>query len=146
MMADTPLCGPYGERLLPQVVEAIAETDPSRVWASIPISLDVTDGFRDITFKEMLHAIDFICWWIEYQIGSSRDFETVAYLGPSDMRYSVMLVATMKCRYQVCPLGCLISLTRFLITTSAALSFWAEFCIRKSLPSRRNEMQDVLSL
>jgi hypothetical protein len=98
--------GPFGERLLPHVVESIAELDPSRVWASIPASSDVMDGFRDITLAEMLHAINFMCWWMEERIGSSQDFETVAYMGVSDLRYSVILVAAMKCRYQACPHRC----------------------------------------
>lgn len=34
--------GPYGERLLPQVVDAYAKSDPERIYALVPHSANVS--------------------------------------------------------------------------------------------------------
>jgi hypothetical protein len=35
-------------------------------------------------------------------MGNTETSEVFAYLGPNDLRYPILLVATMKCGYQVC--------------------------------------------
>ncbi|MCJ1421898.1 hypothetical protein MMC32_008265 [Xylographa parallela] len=75
----------YGERLLPQVLDQYARTDPQRVYGSYAISSDLTRGFRDVTMNEMANAVDFFAWWIKDTVGESDHFEAMAYtllLGP----------------------------------------------------------------
>ncbi|KAI1439319.1 hypothetical protein F5Y02DRAFT_424178 [Annulohypoxylon stygium] len=44
----------FGKRLLPQVVDHYAQTDPRKVYASIPRSaIDLSDGFQDITMAKL---------------------------------------------------------------------------------------------
>ena len=92
---------PYGERLLPQALDEHSRHDPTRVYASIARSIDLAQGFRDVTMREMAYAVDFIAWQLETRIGKSEKFETLAYMGVSDLRYPIFCLAGMKCGWQV---------------------------------------------
>lgn len=70
-----------GKRLLPTWIDSVGRETPDKVWASIPRSMDLKDGFRDLQYRHLVAAIDTIAWWIESIIGRSTDFETVAYMG-----------------------------------------------------------------
>ncbi|KAI9874581.1 MAG: hypothetical protein M1830_009591 [Pleopsidium flavum] len=91
---------PYGARLLPQVADEIAKFDPYRIYASVPHSADVTEGFREVNFLELAHAVNHIAWWLHQEFGRSNDFETLAYMGISDTRYTVIFLAAVKCGYK----------------------------------------------
>lgn len=91
----------YGRRLLPQVVDSLAETDPTREYAVYPRSSDLTHGFHHVTMRELAQAVNGFAFWLEAAIGRSTTFETVAYLGSSDIRYTIVLLAAIKCGYKV---------------------------------------------
>lgn len=91
----------YGKRLIPQIVDELANTDPTRIYASFPRSTNVSDGFRDVTFRELAQAADAASWWLERKIGRSDSSETLAYMGLSDIRYTVVFLAAVKCGFKV---------------------------------------------
>lgn len=91
----------YGSRLLPQVVDELACSDPERIYASIPRSSAVSDGFRDISMLEISRAVNKVAHWLEKVIGRSTAFETISYMGPSDLRYSIIFLAAVKTGYKV---------------------------------------------
>jgi len=91
----------YGQRLLPQVLDELANNNPSRVYASYAKSADISEGFRHVTVKEMASAVDSLAWWIEARIGTSDSFETLAFMGASDLRYPILCLAGMKCGWKV---------------------------------------------
>ena len=91
----------YGSRLLPQVVDALAQSNPERIYASYPLSADFSDGFRDVTMSEIANAVNRFAYCLERHIGASTVFETLAYMGPSDLRYAVVFHAAVKCGYKV---------------------------------------------
>lgn len=91
----------YGKRLIPQIVDGLANTDPNRIYASFPLSTNVSDGFRDVTFRELAQAADAASWWLERKIGRSDASETLAYMGLSDIRYTVVFLAAVKCGFKV---------------------------------------------
>ena len=93
----------YGARLLPQVVDELAQSNPDRVYMSIPKSSDISQGFRNITMREMALAANHMDWWIEEHLGRGKDFETIAYMGVPDIRYAVLFLAAVKCGYKVGP-------------------------------------------
>ena len=97
---------PYGSRLLPQVVDKLSRTDPKRVYATFPLSSDLSRGFRDVTMREIAKAINKLAWWIRMKLGRSTVFETIAYIGPSDLRYAIVFLAAVKCGYKVSELIC----------------------------------------
>ena len=91
----------YGSRLLPQVVDELAFSDPHRIYGTFPQSSDLSSGFRDVTMLEMSQAIDRAAHWLEGVVGRSTQFETIAYMGLSDLRYAIIFLAAVKCGYKV---------------------------------------------
>lgn len=91
----------YGSRLLPQVLDDLAKSKPGRIFASVPKTFELKDGFRDVTVLQLARSVNQFAWWIEKTIGRSSTFETVAYLGLPDLRYTIVFLAAVKCGYKV---------------------------------------------
>ena len=93
----------FGSRLLPQVVDELARSCPERIYASIPLSSGPLQGFQfqDVTILELAQAVSRFAWWLDENLGKSTTFETLAYVGPSDLRYVVVFLAAVKCGYRV---------------------------------------------
>ncbi|TGO46436.1 hypothetical protein BCON_0325g00040 [Botryotinia convoluta] len=90
-----------GRRLLPHVIDGLALSNPTRIFASIPISNNLQDGFQDITYKDFARTVDKCSWWMEENLGRSETFETLNYVGPQDLRYIILLFAAIKTGYQM---------------------------------------------
>lgn len=101
MQVDTPPGGPYGERLLPQIIDAYAIRDPERLYALVPYSTDLSQAFRRITMRGLSNAVNHVAWRIHKEIGHSDTFETLAYMGAADIRYGIIFFAAIKCGYKV---------------------------------------------
>lgn len=97
----------YGRRLVPQVLDELASTDPHRVYAAIPKTSEVKDGYHDVTVAELAHAVHFMSKWIEDKFGKSTDFETITYIGLSDLRGVVTLLAAVKAGYKARNILCI---------------------------------------
>lgn len=93
---------PTGRRLLSRVVDDAAQHEPERLFAVIPRGLNVSDGFQNLTMKELAHAVNSLCWWIEKTIGPAISRERLAYIGMNDARYCVFVLACQKLGYEVC--------------------------------------------
>lgn len=91
----------YGRRLVPRVLDELATTDPQRVYAAIPKTADVKDGYRDITVADLARCVNFMANWIETKFGRSDFFETITYIGLSDLKGIVTLLASIKTGYKV---------------------------------------------
>ena len=92
---------PYGSRLLPQVVDELASSDPQRIYATLPLSSDLSKGFRDVTMRQVSQAVNRLAYWLEDTIGRSTVFETLSYMGLPDLRYAIVFLAAVKCGYKV---------------------------------------------
>ncbi|KAH6696768.1 putative NRPS-like enzyme [Leptodontidium sp. MPI-SDFR-AT-0119] len=94
---------PYVEsnELLPIILENRAKTDPHGVWAKFPISpITYTEGFRSATHLELLNAVNKVAWLLEMSLGRSESFETIAYLGPNDLRSIIVVIGGIKAGYK----------------------------------------------
>ncbi len=91
----------YGSRLLPQVVDQLSQSEPNRIYATIPVSSDLSQGFRDITMLEVAQAVDGFAYWLEENLSRNTAFETISYTGISDLRYAIVFLAAVKCGYKV---------------------------------------------
>ena len=50
--------GEIGKRLLPSLIDWLAQNEPQRVWASVPINdNDLGKGYEDISFRQFANAI-----------------------------------------------------------------------------------------
>lgn len=91
----------YGSRLLPVVVDEIAQSQPHLPFASVARTTDLKDGFKDITFSDIASATNHLAAWIHLNLGPSSQFDTIAYMGLDDSRYVVVFLAAVKCGYKV---------------------------------------------
>ena len=85
-----------GERLLPAVVDEIATTDPERVFASIPRTSKIVDGFSDINYRAYARAVNSCAWWLKKELGEQSEPDVLLYLGPPDLRYLIIVTAAAK--------------------------------------------------
>lgn len=94
---------PIGKRLMAQVIDSLAETDPERKVCAMPKSPSTPDEYVDLPVYKLAEAVNYMSWWIEKQFGKGGSFsETIAYIGANDVRYLVMVVACNKTGYKVC--------------------------------------------
>lgn len=73
----------YGHRLIPNLVDEYAEKDPDYVFAKIPSTTNFADGLKNITISTFARVVNDIAWWCDSVLGKSTDFDTIAYIGPS---------------------------------------------------------------
>jgi acyl-coenzyme A synthetase/AMP-(fatty) acid ligase len=119
--------------LLPDVIKQNAQTDPHGVFAQVPAGTAYTDGFRNITKLQLHNAVNYTASLIKQHMGESKTFETLAFIGASDPRYSIMMVAGIKVGYKVGLFRC--RLMRCQLTLKKVF-----------LPSPRNSEEAHLSL
>lgn len=86
----------YGSRLLPTVVDETATSQPGLTYAYVPISNSIGDGFKAITFSDIATATNHMAAWIHQNLGPSTSLQTIAYMGPGDLRYVVVFLAAVK--------------------------------------------------
>lgn len=91
----------YGKRLIAQTVDDLAVSEPERIWATVTVGQDIDNGFRDFTTRQLANAVNNVAWWLDGKFGRSDNFEVLAYLGVSDVRYAVLFFAAVKCGYVV---------------------------------------------
>lgn len=86
----------FGSRSLPEVADWLAISTPDRLYASVACSNDIGAGFRDVTMRDLAKATNFMAMWIDQSFGRSERFETVGFMGTSDIRYGVLFLALVK--------------------------------------------------
>ncbi|KAL1967402.1 hypothetical protein VTN77DRAFT_3187 [Rasamsonia byssochlamydoides] len=88
------------QRLIPSIIDHHASEEPDKIYASIPRDNDdLSQGFRDITYRQLRKAVDKAAFWLKSEIGDATqqgDFEPFAYYGSRDLRYTILLVAAIK--------------------------------------------------
>ena len=90
-----------GKRLLPQVIDQIAQDDPERPWASFPRTEKLEDGYQDVSFYRFANAINRMAKYVKTHLGVSATSKTFGYIGKPDMRYHVMSMAAAKTGHKV---------------------------------------------
>ena len=91
-----------GKQLLNHMVDNLARLTPSDTWVEMPISTTTYEqGFRKITYRMLANAVNGVAWWIHRTLGPSHEFETLAYFGPWDIRYVLLLLGAVKAGYKV---------------------------------------------
>ena len=73
----------YGHRLLPTLVDELAQSDPDYVFALIPKTANFEDGLKEITISAFAHAVNEVASRIDSELGKSTNSDTIAYIGPS---------------------------------------------------------------
>ncbi|KAL2820799.1 hypothetical protein BDW59DRAFT_164493 [Aspergillus cavernicola] len=79
-------------KLLPAIVDELAEREPESLWAEYPSSSTTfDDGFKQITYAQFANAA----------LGKSDTGEPLAWLAPNDPRCSIALIAAIKAGFKL---------------------------------------------
>ena len=88
--------------LVPNLVDKRARLTPDVVYSEYPISAFTYDeGYRKITYRDFANAINGAARWLQTTLGPGQDFETLAYMGPNDLRYPALILGAVKAGYKV---------------------------------------------
>ncbi len=88
--------------ILINIIEARTRANPDFVYAEFPISATSYDqGFRKVTNVDFLNAINGAAWYLNKALGPGKNFETLTYIGPNDLRYNVLVFGAVKAGYKV---------------------------------------------
>ncbi|KXH49398.1 thioester reductase domain-containing protein [Colletotrichum nymphaeae SA-01] len=92
----------YGKRLIPQVLDEVAKSEPNREFISVPRSSDPQDGWKPISYKQIANAVNRIAQRIIDKRGKPEpgSFPTLTYIGPNDARYMIIMIACIKAGYK----------------------------------------------
>ncbi|PHH89621.1 hypothetical protein CDD83_5637 [Cordyceps sp. RAO-2017] len=90
------------QRLLTEIIDHVAQTDPEAPWLEFPSSAtDYAAGFTCITYRALANATNGLAWYLHDNIRAERPFQTIAYIGPNDARYAFILYACIKAGFKV---------------------------------------------
>jgi acyl-coenzyme A synthetase/AMP-(fatty) acid ligase len=123
----------FGRRNFVDVIDEIASSEPSRPVVFLPRSENAEDGWEELTFGKYANSINRFARWIVERVGHAKDgdYPTVAYIGPNDIRYLIVLAASIKAGYKVS-----ISLLRILGSETHVLSQSRPFLFPLAIISR----------
>lgn len=91
------------QRTLPGTIDAIARDDPTRTWGRFAKSQEAFEqgSLVTVSFATLSNSINRLAWLLDASLPERSDLETIAYVGPSDIRYYILACAACKCRLKV---------------------------------------------
>ncbi|KAF7884733.1 uncharacterized protein EAF02_005069 [Botrytis sinoallii] len=89
------------KELLPNLVDAIAATEPEAIFAEYPVNpVSYESGYQKFSYGSLANAADGIAWWLQEKLGPGEDFPTLAYIGPNDIVVNAFLLGAVKTGYR----------------------------------------------
>lgn len=95
-MGPRPLNHHNEPKLPVHIVEDKAKWIGDHTFMRYPPKDWETKGYRTLTWAGYADAVNKVAYWLDEQLGKSVEDDTIAYLGPADPRYSVLLLALVK--------------------------------------------------
>jgi long-subunit acyl-CoA synthetase (AMP-forming) len=86
---------PEGQ-LIVHAIEEKAQWIPNHTYVRYALEDWEQNGYQTMTWKQYANAIDKMAFWLDEQLGKAVDCETVAYFGPNDPRYAILVPAIIK--------------------------------------------------
>ncbi|KAK3300367.1 putative NRPS-like enzyme [Chaetomium fimeti] len=59
------------------------------------------DGFVDVTARQFARGVNRASWYLKDLLGEPTNFETIGYMGPSDLRYFFLMFGAIKVGYKM---------------------------------------------
>ena len=88
--------------LIPNIVDRRAQTDPEALYAEYPVSTaSYKEGYSKINYHAFANAVNGVAWWLCDTMGQGNNSETLAYIGPNDLRYPALVLGAVKAGYTV---------------------------------------------
>ena len=72
----------YGRRLIPQILDSLAVSDPERIIYSVAKFTDASHDFHHVSARTFAKAVDKTAWWLFNQIENSTSIQPIGYIGP----------------------------------------------------------------
>lgn len=92
----------YGRNALPNMFDAKAKEAPSRPYAYVLKTPNPADGFDEITYPMIANAVNRASWWLVNEVRLAEG-EVFGYMGPLDLRYLFLSLASAKTGRRVSP-------------------------------------------
>ena len=74
-------------RLIHLLPEELAKHVPDHALFSYPLTANLQDGFVDVSSRDFANAINRASWYLKSLLGLPKNFDTIAYMGPSKWNY-----------------------------------------------------------
>ncbi|MCJ1251009.1 hypothetical protein MMC30_008240 [Trapelia coarctata] len=88
-------------QLLPHIVDGMARARPQAPYAELPVSpTSYDEGFVKVNYAAFANLVNGLAWWLKDTLGVGENFETLAYIGPNDVRYNGLMLAAVKTGYK----------------------------------------------
>ncbi|UKZ82971.1 putative NRPS-like protein biosynthetic cluster [Trichoderma virens FT-333] len=88
-------------RSLINIIEDDAAKEPNRPFIFIPRSSRPQDGWEPVTYGQMANAVNHVAHTITkmaFNHVQDGSFPTIAYIGPNDVRYVILMLACIKAK------------------------------------------------
>lgn len=89
----------YGRRLIPQIMDSLATTDPDRIIFSIANVSNNNVSLREIPARAFMKAVDKTAWWLLKKVPKPTSIRPMGYIGPHDLRHILLTHACVKAGY-----------------------------------------------
>jgi hypothetical protein len=92
---------------LPNILRLLASQYPDITYAEFPRNPDdISEGYRKFTYSNVASAVSTLAWWIDENVGrlvesKKNGKSTLVYIGPNDIRYAVLSLASIVTGYKV---------------------------------------------
>ncbi|KAI9644957.1 hypothetical protein NHQ30_006992 [Ciborinia camelliae] len=92
----------FGKKdLLPNLVDAIAATEPEALFAEYPVHpANYESGYQKFSYGTFANAINGVAWWLQEKLGPGKGFPALAYIGPNDILVNAFLLGAVKTGYK----------------------------------------------
>lgn len=89
-------------KTLSQMIDHRAVVNPDLIYAEYPNSpVTYDEGFRAFTYSNLANAINGVAHWLRKSLGTPAKVETLAYIGPNDIRIPALIIGASKAGYTV---------------------------------------------
>ncbi|OAG18818.1 acetyl-CoA synthetase-like protein [Alternaria alternata] len=92
---------------LPNILRLLASQYPNITYAEFPRNPnDISEGYREFTYLDVANAVNTLAWWIDKNVGRLEEGNkngkaTLVYIGPNDIRYVVLSLASIVTGYKM---------------------------------------------
>jgi acyl-coenzyme A synthetase/AMP-(fatty) acid ligase len=105
-LSEAPMAGDavlrWRERTLPQIVDDLARDKPSYAYGCWFTSQDSSPaGVQIFTYAQLSNIVNRLACWLIEQLGRGRQGEVLTYVGPNDVRFTALVLATIKTGFRV---------------------------------------------
>ena len=86
---------------MPAILDDRAASTPDRTYASIARADWRRDGYQDVSYRQIANAVQKMSWWLDEKLDTVDSIDSLAYMGPNDLRYLFLIMAATKTNRRV---------------------------------------------